>query len=156
VSPTVSLTVPIILVVLAAAWIVIGVLGRRRDAGLFRFTLVAGLWALVMAAWAAYHAVAETTISAVVVIPLLVSTIVQFGFIIALVSRLLKGKVSYRAFMAGTLTIIGVILVGVVLMCQPLTPTVFNLGFDFVLIALLAFNVWNHITPKPKQIQTQE
>ena len=36
---------------------------------------------------------AKLVISALVVIPLLVSTIVQFGFIIALVSRLTKGKV---------------------------------------------------------------
>ena len=83
-----------------------------------------------------------------IVIPLLVATILQFAFIIALVSRLLSGKVSQRGFLAGVLTIIGAILIGVVLMFQPFTPKVFNLGFDFVLIALLGFNIWSHVTPR--------
>ena len=150
-----SPTVPIICVALAAGWFVIGALGRKKDPGLGKMTLVAGLWALAMAAWAAYHAVGKTNISAVVVIPLLVSTIVQFGMIIALVSRLTRGKVSQRLFMTITLAIIAMILIGVVLMFQPLTPAVFNLGFDFVLIALLAFNIWSHVTPKPKAVERE-
>jgi hypothetical protein len=150
-----SPTVPIILAVLATGWFVIAALGRRKDRGLGKLALIGGIWALAMAAWAAYHAVGQTNISALVVIPLLVSTIVQYGFIIALVSRLLKGKVSYRAFMVGTLAIIGLILLGVVLMFQPVTPTVFNLGFSFVLIALLTFNIWSHVTPKPKAVEIE-
>lgn len=154
-SPTVSPTVPVILTVLAAVWFVVGAIRRRRDPGFTKLALVAGLWAVAMAAWAAFHVVSKTPINAIVVIPLLVSTIVQFGMSIAAVSRVLKGKVSYRAFMAGTLTIISMILLGVVLMFQPFTPTVFNLGFDFVLIALLAFNVWSHVTPKPKVVERE-
>jgi hypothetical protein len=38
-----------------------------------------------------------------------------------------------------------------VLMFQPITPKPFNLGFDFVLIALLAFNIWSHVNPKPRE-----
>ena len=53
--------------------------------------------------------------------------------------------------MVGTLTIIAVILAGVVLMFQPITPKPFNLGFDFVLIALLAFNIWSHVTSRPHE-----
>jgi hypothetical protein len=71
------------------------------------------------------------------------------------VSRVTKGKFSQRVFMAVTLTIIGMILLGVVLMFQPFTPTVFNLGFDFVLIALLAFNIWSHVTPRAKVVETE-
>jgi cobalamin synthase len=141
--------------VLAAVWFLIAALGRRKDRGLGKLALIAGIWALAMAAWAAFHAVEKTFISAVVVIPLLVSTIVQFGMIIAAVSRITKGKFSQRAFMAGTLTIIGLILLGVVLMFQPFTPTVFNLGFDFVLIALLAFNIWSHVTPRAKVVEVE-
>lgn len=150
-----SPTVPIILVVVAAAWFVVAALGRKKDPGRVKLAVVGGIWALAMAAWAGYAAVGKLNISALVVIPLLVSTIVQFGMFIALVSRLLKGKLSQRAFMAVTFTIIGAILVGVVLMFQPFTPTVFNLGFDFVLIALLAFNVWSHVTPKPKVVERE-
>jgi cobalamin synthase len=141
--------------VLAAIWFIVALVARRKDRGLSKLGVVAGIWAVAMAAWAAYHAVDKTVISALVVIPLLVSTIVQFGMIIAAVSRVTKGKFSQRVFMAVTLTIIGMILLGVVLMFQPFTPTVFNLGFDFVLIALLAFNIWSHVTPRAKVVETE-
>ena len=57
--------------------------------------------------------------------------------------------------MVGILTIIAAILIGVVLMFQPITPKPFNLGFDFVLIALLAFNIWSHVNPKPRRAQIE-
>lgn len=151
-----SQTVPIILVLLAVGWFVIAGLHRKSNPGTTKLAIVGGIWALAMAAWAEYAAVGKLVISAVVVMPLLVSTIVQFGMIIALVSRLLHGKVSQRAFLAGVLTIIAAILIGVVLMFQPLTPKLFNLGFDFVLIALLAFNIWSHVTPRAKQVETEK
>ena len=150
-----SPTVPVILVLLAIAWFVIAVLNRKRDPGTKKLAIVGGVWALAMAAWASYAAVGKLAISATVVIPLLVSTFVQFGMIIALVSRLTRHKFSQRGFMVGVLTIIAAILIGVVLMFQPFTPKVFNLGFDFVLIALLAFNIWSHVTPKPKSVERE-
>ncbi len=87
-------------------------------------------------------------IIAAVAVPLFVATILQFGFIIALAAQTVSGRLSQRIFLIGVLVIIATIVVGVVLMFQPLTPTVFNLGFALVLIALLAFNVWSHITPR--------
>ncbi len=144
----VSPTIPIILALVAIGWFVVAGLHRKTDPGLAKLGVIGGILALVMAAVVSVAGVAKLVISAVVAIPLLVATIVEFGFIIAVVSRLFRGKVSQGAFLAGILTIIGAILIGVVLMFQPFTPKVFNLGFDFVLIALLAFNVWSHVTPR--------
>ncbi len=144
-----SLTIPILLAVVAAGWFVLASTSGKVIPGVGRLGLVGGILALVMAATVLAVEAAKITIAAPIVIPLLVATIVEFGFIIVLVSRLLSGRISQRGFLIGVLTIIGAILVGVVLMFQPATPTVFNLGFDFVLIALLVFNVWSHITPRP-------
>jgi hypothetical protein len=152
----VSPTIPIILVVVAIIWFAIAFLKRKTDPGSTKLGIIGGVLALIMAAVVAAVGVGKWVISAQVVIPLLVATIVEFGFIIAMTSRLLRGKVGQRAFMAGVLTIIGMILVGVVLMFQPFTPKVFNLGFDFVLIALLAFNIWSHVTPRPNAAAQQD
>jgi hypothetical protein len=151
-----SPTIPIILVLVAIGWFVIAGLSRKKDPGAAKLGIIGGVLALVMAAVVSVAGVAKIVISAVVVIPLLVATIVEFGFMIAMTSRLLKGKVSQRGFLAGVLTIIGAILIGVVLMFQPFTPKVFNLGFDFVLIALLAFNVWSHVSPRPNAAAQQD
>ena len=75
----------------------------------------------------------QVKITAVVAVPLFVAAIFEFAFIIALTSRTLGGRISHRAFMVGILSIIAAILIGVVLMFQPITPKPFNLGFDFVL-----------------------
>lgn len=151
-----SPTIPIILVLVAIVWFVLAAVPGKRDGTLRKLGIIGGVLALAMAAVVVAAGVGKWVISATVVIPLLVSTIVEFGFIIAAVSRLLHGKVSQRAFMAGVLTIIGMILAGVVLMFQPFTSKVFNLGFDFVLIALLAFNIWSHVTPRPRPAETGE
>ena len=150
-----SPTIPIILVIVAIAWFAVAAVYRQKDPGTKKLGIIGGILALIMAAVVSVAGVAKIAISAVVVIPLLVATIVEFGFIIAATSRILRGKVSQRAFLAGVLTIIGAILVGVVLMFQPFTPKVFNLGFDFVLIALLAFNIWSHVTPKPRPVEQE-
>ena len=147
-----SPTIPIILALVAIGWFVVVGLHRKKDPALVKLGLIGGILALAMAALVVAQGVGQLVISATIAIPLLVATIVEFAFIIALVSRLLRGKVSQRAFLAGVLTIIGAILIGVVLMFQPFTPKVFNLGFDFVLIALLAFNIWSHVTPRVRQV----
>jgi hypothetical protein len=151
----VSPTLPIILALIAIGWFVVVALNRKKDPGLAKLGLIGGIVAVAMAGVVIVQGVGQLVISAVVAIPLLVATIFEFALFIALVSRLLKGKVSQRGFMAGVLTIIGMILVGVVLMFQPFTPKVFNLGFDFVLIALLAFNVWSHVTPRARQVSLE-
>lgn len=145
-----SFTIPIILVLVAVVWFYAASTGRSKGTGLTKHGITGGVLALVMAAAVLVVQATKTTISAPVVIPLLVATIFEFGLSIAAVSRLLQGRVSQRGFLAGVLIIIGMIIIGVVLMFQPVTPSVFNLGFDFVLIALLAFNVWSHVVARPR------
>ena len=113
--------------------------------------MIGGVLATLMAIALLAVIVLKVRITAVVAIPLFVATIVEFGFLIAYTARATRGRVSQRVFMVGVLTIIGSILIGIVLMFQPWTPKVFNLGFDFVLIALLAFNIWSHVTPRPEE-----
>lgn len=150
-----SPTIPIILTLMAIGWFVVAWVFRTKNPGTRKLGITGGILALAMAAVVVAQGVGKLVISAAIVIPLLVASILEFAFIIALVSRLLHGKLSQRAFLAGVLTIIGGILIGVVLMFQPFTPKVFNLGFDFVLIALLAFNVWSHVTPRAKPVSLE-
>ena len=94
--------------------------------------------------------------TAAIFIPLFIVAIVIFGFAIGRLCRALNGKISYNAFFAGVLLIIGGIIGGVILMFQPWTPTLFNLGFDLVLISTLSFTAWSHVTPKPRPVQVAE
>jgi hypothetical protein len=151
-----SPTLPIILALAAIGWFVVYGVYRKKDPGASKLGLIGGILAVAMAILVVVQGVGKLIISATIAIPLLVATIVEFGMFIALMSRLLKGKVSQRGFMAGVVTIIGAILVGVVLMFQPFSPKPFNLGFDFVLIALLAFNVWSHVTPRLKKVAQED
>jgi heme A synthase len=94
--------------------------------------------------------------TAAVFIPLVVVLVFAFGFFIRFLSRKLSGRISQRAFLTGVLVIIAGILGGIVLMFQPWTVSVFNLGFDLVLISTLAFTAWSHVTPKPRMVQAAE
>lgn len=143
--------IPIILAVLAAFWFVVAARSRKANPGTSRLGLIGGILAAVMCVVLILVVALEVKISALVAVPLFVAAIVQFGLLIALTSRTLSGRLSQRGFMIGVLIIIAGTLIGVVLMFQPATPLVFNLGFDFVLIALLAFNIWSHITPRPRE-----
>jgi len=145
---TSQITIPLITALLAVFWFVVAAAVRRRSLRTFKLALAGGSLAVVMLAALILIIALEEPITAPVAVPLFVATILQFGFIIALASQTISGRLSQRTFLVGVLVIIATIVVGVVLMFQPLTPTVFNLGFDLVLIALLAFNVWSHITPR--------
>ena len=120
---------------------------RRTKPGTARLARNGGVLAIAIGVAIVLVMVLKVPITATVAVPLFLATIVEFGFVIALTSRTLGGRVSQHAFMVGVIAIIAAILIGVVLMFQPVTPLIFNLGFDFVLIALLAFNVWSHVAP---------
>ena len=142
---------PLIMLVIVAFWFVVAYLTRKTNPGSSKLAIRGGILAAVMFIALALIAALQVKITAVVAVPLFVAAIFEFAFIIALTSRTLNGRISYRTFMVGILTIIAAILIGVVLMFQPITPKPFNLGFDFVLIALLAFNIWSHVNPKPRE-----
>jgi hypothetical protein len=142
---------PLIMLVIVAFWFVVAYLTRKTNPGSSKLAIRGGILAAVMFIALALIAALQVRITAVVAVPLFVAAIFEFAFIIALTSRTLNGRISHRTFMVGILTIITAILIGVVLMFQPITPKPFNLGFDFVLIALLAFNIWSHVNPKPRE-----
>jgi len=146
-----QITIPLIVAVLAACWFSVAFLARKTNRGTTKLALVGGVLAVVMAVDLIAIMALNLTITAVIAIPLFVAAIVEFGLIIALTARASRGRVSQRVFTVGMVTIIATILIGVVLMFQQLTPIVFNLGFDMILIALLAFNIWSHITPRPQE-----
>ncbi len=148
---TSQITIPLITALLAAFWFFIASRSRRTNPGTSKLAVVGGVIAVLLTLAIAVISLLEIPISAAIAIPMFVAAILEFGFLIALTARTLSGRLSQRAFLAGVLTIIATILIGVVLMFQPATPKVFNLGFDFVLIALLVFNVWSHITPRPRE-----
>ncbi len=143
-----QITIPLLIVLLAVFWFVVARQTRSSNPGTFKLALVGGSLAAIMSIVVILVTILRIPIGAEVAVPLFIATIVQFGFIIALTARTLAGRVSQRTFMTIVLAIIAMILVGVVLMFQPATPAVFNLGFDLVLIALLAFTVWSHVTPR--------
>ena len=140
-----------IMLVIVAFWFVVAYLTRKTNPGSSKLAIRGGILAAVMCLALALIVAVPVRITAVVAVPLFVAAIFEFAFIIALTSRTLSGRVSYRAFMVGVLTIIAGILIGAFLMFQPISPKPFNLGFDFVLIALLAFNIWSHVNPKPRE-----
>jgi hypothetical protein len=146
-----QITIPLIIALLAIFWFAIAALSRKTNPGTSRLAVIGGLLAVAICIALVLILTLKVTISAEVAVPLFVATIIEFGFLIALTSRTLGGRVSQRGFMVGVLAIIAAILIGVVLMFQPATPLVFGLGFDFVLIALLAFNVWSHVTPRAQK-----
>jgi len=143
-----QITIPLIAALLAAFWFIIASRARRTNPGTAKLALVGGSLAVVLTVATAIVGIAEIPITAAVAIPMFVATIVEFGLIIALAARTAGGRVSKRVFLICVLMIIGGILGGIVMMFQPWTPSLFNLGFDLVLISLVAFIIWSHIAPK--------
>jgi hypothetical protein len=143
-----QITIPLIMVLLAAFWFVVASVSRKTDPGIAGLARVGGVLAVLLGIAITVVVVLRIPISAAIVIPILVAVIVEFGFVIAYVSRIASGRISQRVFLICILAIIAGILTGIVLMFQPWTLAAFNPGFDLVLISLLAFMIWSHITPQ--------
>jgi hypothetical protein len=145
--------VALVALIIAVAWFVIAYLTRKTNPGTKKLATIGGIVASIMTLALAFIVALRVPITAAIAVPLFVAAVYEFALIIALTARTLNGRISHGIFMAGVITIIATILIGVVLMFQPITPKPFNLGFDFVLIALLAFNIWSHVNPKPRAQQ---
>ena len=87
-----------------------------------------------------------------VFIPLLIVTLLAFGFFIAWVSRRLSGNIGSRPFNVVTGILIAMIIGGVIGMFQPANINLYSLGFKLVLIGTLAFTVWSHVRPRVAEI----
>lgn len=142
-----QVTIPLFVALLAAFWFLVARRYRAINPGTFKLALVGGMLAVVLALAIIVVIVLQVTVSAAIAIPMFVALIVEFGLIIALASRTVSGRVSRNVYLISILAVIAGILIGIVLMFQPWTPVPFNLGFDLVLISLLTFIVWSHVTP---------
>jgi hypothetical protein len=91
-----------------------------------------------------------TFVPVYVFIPLFVLAVFIFGLSIWLLATRLYEKLPPRTFLIGVLIIIGGILAGVVMMFQPFVLELFNIGFWFVLVSLIAFMYWSHIQPRTR------
>ncbi len=144
---TSQITIPLVMALLAAFWFFVANRFRVVNPGTVKLALVGGILAVVLTLAIIAVIVLGVTVSAVIAIPMFVAVIIEFGLIIALASRTLSGRVPRKTYLISILAVIAGILVGIVLMFQPWTPVPFNLGFDLVLISLLTFIVWSHVTP---------
>jgi len=74
--------------------------------------------------------------------------IVGFGFLIGYSSKKLSGNISGRLFALIEGLLIAGIVGGVIFMFQPWSLALYGLGFHILLVSVLSFTLWSHITPK--------
>lgn len=78
----------------------------------------------------------------------LIAVLAAFITLIVIVARRLNGKLPRRRVGRVEAIIIGGIVLGIVLMFQQVTVSLFESGFLLILFSTLAFILWSHITPR--------
>ena len=79
--------------------------------------------------------------------------VLGFGFFISYVSRRLNGKISPQLYSVIEAILIAGILLGVVGLFQPWTIQAYGIGFHLLLVSVLAFTVWSHVTPRAREVR---
>jgi hypothetical protein len=83
-----------------------------------------------------------------------IAIVLTFVFSIFAVAKWLNNRISPRAYNLIEAFILVCVLFGVVGMFQPWDIQGYNIGFHVLLFAMLAFNVWSHVSPrKPPRAQ---
>lgn len=72
-----------------------------------------------------------------------------FVRLIQLAEKRWSGKIERRRQSRIELIIIAGIILGIAMMFQPWTVTLFEPGFLLLLFSALAFTLWSHVIPKP-------
>lgn len=80
-----------------------------------------------------------------------VAIILVYIFLINVISQFLNHKISPKIYRPLNLIFIAGIIGGIVLMLQPFSIALFRISFMVVLISLLLFMVWSHVTPAAVQ-----
>ena len=88
--------------------------------------------------------------------PIFISIIVAFGFFIAFVARRLSGNISPRLFGLIEGVLIAGILLGVVGLFQGWSLAGYGIGFHVLLVSVLGYVVWSHVTPKTRKTTTEQ
>lgn len=76
-----------------------------------------------------------------------VAVILVYIFLINVVSQILSHKISPKIYKPLNFLFIAGIIVGILMMLQPFTIVLFKVSFMVVLVSLLCFMVWSHVTP---------
>jgi len=76
-----------------------------------------------------------------------VAILLVYIFLINLSSQILSYRISARIYKPVNTLIIAGIIGGILMMLQPFTIVLYKISFMVVLVSLLLFMVWSHITP---------
>jgi hypothetical protein len=84
-----------------------------------------------------------------------VAIILTYIFLINVVSQILNHKISPKIYKPLNFLFIAGIIGGILMMLQPFTIVLFRISFMVVLVSLLFFMVWSHVTPAalPEEVE---
>jgi len=85
-----------------------------------------------------------------------VAILLVYIFIINMSGQLLSGRVSEKLYKVLNLILIVGIILGIILMLQPFSMVLFKISFMIVLISLLLFMLWSHVTPVLSPMEEEE
>lgn len=85
-----------------------------------------------------------------------VAILLVYIFFINISGQLLSGRVPEKIYKVFNLILIVGIILGIILMLQPFTMVLFKISFMIVLISLLLFILWSHVTPVLSPMEEEE
>lgn len=85
-----------------------------------------------------------------------VAILFVYIFLINITGQLLSGRVSEKLYKLLNLILIVGIILGIIMMLQPFTMVLFKISFMTVLISLLLFILWSHVTPVLSPMEEEE
>jgi hypothetical protein len=85
-----------------------------------------------------------------------VAILLVYIFFINISGQLLSGRVSEKLYKFLNLILIVGIILGIIMMLQPFTMVLFKISFMIVLISLLLFILWSHVTPVLSPMEEEE
>jgi len=90
----------------------------------------------------------EVLISSIPFVAIFVSIILAYVLFMFIFAYRFNRKIPYRTFRAIELTIIAGIIIGVIVMFQPIQLVGYQYGFIWLLGATLIFILWSHVIPQ--------
>jgi lysylphosphatidylglycerol synthetase-like protein (DUF2156 family) len=97
----------------------------------------------------------EVLIKAIPFVAVFVSIVLAFICLIVIVAVLFNGKVPLRAYRPIEALIIAGIIIGIAGLFQGWKLFAYEYGFLLLLISVLAFMIWSHLTPMPLRASRQ-
>ncbi len=85
-----------------------------------------------------------------------VAILLVYIFFINISGQMLSGRVSEKLYKSLNFLLIAGIILGIIMMLQPFTMVLFKISFMIVLISLLLFILWSHVTPVLSPMEEEE